>query len=51
MPRSLAVRLTQDPKRLPLQRVLLAHDMHVLRWVLNVGSLSCSSLTTWITAS
>jgi len=43
---SLAMHLPQHPEGLPVQRVLLAHDLHMWFWVLDVGSLSYSSSIT-----
>jgi hypothetical protein len=40
---SLALHPPKDSKSLPLQRVLLAYNAHVLLWVLDVGSLSYGS--------
>lgn len=45
MQRALAAHPTENPKRAPLQWVLVAYDAYVLRRVLDVGSLSCSSST------
>lgn len=50
MQRSLTMHPTEDPKRLPLQRMFLPYNNHALL-VLDVGSLSCSSLTTSTTTS
>lgn len=42
---TLALHSAQYPKRLSFQRMARAHDPHPLRQVLDVSSLSCSSLT------